>query len=86
NIQIFLKFTKFYYRFIQNYSKIAILLINLLQSSSIGIIMLSNCIRVAFKTLIILFIIASLLCYYNAALLTRVETNASAFAIRAVLA
>ena len=85
DIQVFLGFTGFYRRFIRNYSKTATPLTDLLKGDTKGPIHLGLGARAAFKSLILAFTTAPLLRHYDPDLPTRVETDASKFAIGAIL-
>lgn len=85
DIQTFLGFTGFYRRFIRGYSKVASPLTDLLRGSKTGPLELPLSARIAFRHLCELFANAPLLRHYDPALPTRLETDASKFAVGAVL-
>ena len=99
-LQVFLGFANFFWRFIKNYSQIAAPLLNLLRmgrnKKEIGVKVqqtnvvpasfpLSKTALEAFKALKEAFMNAPLLRYFNANKLMRVETDTSAFAIGRIL-
>jgi hypothetical protein len=85
DIRVFLGFTGFYRRFIKNYSKITVPLTNLLRGDAAGAVTLSSEALEAFYKLRLVFAKAPFLRHYDPELPTRVETDASAYAIGAVL-
>lgn len=85
DIQAFLGFAGFYRRFIHRYSKITSPLTDLLKGNAKGPIELPIAAKAAFKHLKAVFTQAPVLQHYDASLPTRVETDASIFAIGAVL-
>lgn len=85
-IQVFLGFTGFYRRFIEGYSKVAAPLTDLLRSGGRpGTFQLGDVERAAFEKLRLLFQSAPVLRHFNPALPTRVEPDASNFALGAVI-
>jgi hypothetical protein len=85
DIQVFLGFTGFYRRFIRKYAKISAPLTDLLRKETTPFTELPLRARIAFKTLVETFMAASMLRYFDPTLPIRVETDASAKAIGAVL-
>ena len=85
DIQVFLGFTGFYRRFIKGYSKITTPLTDHLRGKNIGWLQLGSSELEAFAKLKVMFSRAPFLHHYDPALPTRIETDASAFAIGAVL-
>ncbi|RYP44155.1 hypothetical protein DL768_009354 [Monosporascus sp. mg162] len=85
DIQVFLGFAGFYRRFIKGYSKITAPLTDLLKSSQQPRIKLEGSSLLAFRKLKILFTNAPLLRHFDPRLPIRLETDASDFAIGAVL-
>jgi len=82
---MFLGFTGFYRRFIRNYSRITASFIDLLKENAKGSLNLLFCACVVFKLLMLAFIAALLLRYYNPAFSIQVEIDALAYAIRVIL-
>lgn len=82
---VFLGFTGFYRRFICGYSKIAAPLTDLLKGRNGGPIQMDPRARLAFRTLRTAFAIAPILQHFDPALPICLETDASAFAIGAIL-
>lgn len=85
DIQVFLGFAGFYRRFIKGYSKITAPLTDLLRGRDTGWLQLGSREFEAFAKLKVMFSRAPFLRHYNPALPTRLETDASAFAIGAIL-
>ena len=93
DIQVFLGFTRFYQRFIKGYSKVVAPLTDLLKGTeanqkngtSAVLVQLDTRALEAFAKLRLLFTRAPLLQHYDPSLPTRVESDASAFAIGAIL-
>ena len=84
-IQVFLGFAGFYRRFVRGYSKITAPLTELLKGKDPGWLQLDTRELEAVMKLKVMFTRAPFLRHYDPALPTRVETDASAFAIGAVL-
>jgi transposase InsO family protein len=84
-IRTFLGFTGYYRRFIQGYAKVSQPLSGLLRGATDGPITLSAEARQAFQQLRDAFKAAPVLIHYDPTLKIRVETDASAFAISAIL-
>lgn len=85
DIQVFLGFTGFYRRFIRNYSKVCAALTDRLAKQARGEQVMTTGAREAFFKLRLLFTKAPILRHFNPALPIRVETDASDFAIGAVM-
>jgi transposase InsO family protein len=85
DIQVFIGFAGFYRRFIKNYSKVTAPLTDLLKGGAAGRLQLAPRALEAFSKLRLLFGRAPFLRHYDPALPIRVETDASAFAIGAIL-
>lgn len=85
DIQIFLGFAGFYRRFIKGYSKVTAPLTELFKGNTTGPVDLSPIEFEAFAKLRLLFSRAPFLRHYETTLPTRLETDASAFAIGGVL-
>lgn len=85
DIQSFLGFTGFYRRFIHKYSKVTAPLTNLPRGDQKRKFQLTPGAAAAFKLLQNLFTTAPLLRHYDPRLPTRLETDASPFAIGAIL-
>jgi hypothetical protein len=85
DIQVFLGFAGFYRRFIRNYSKVTAPLTDLLKGETIGQIQFGPKEIAAFTKLRLLFTQTPFLRHYDPQLPTKLETDASAFAIGAVL-
>ena len=85
NIQVFIRFTRFYCCFIKQYLIITAPLIDLLKGNTKGPITINVNIRVVFKQLKSKFTIVPLLYHFNLALLTQIYTDFSRKGIRAVL-
>lgn len=85
DIQVFLGFTGFYRRFIKGYSKIAVPLTDLLKKER-GMLQLDSGAVAAFEKLKSAFMEEPILVHFDPLAPTRVETDASDFAIGAILA
>lgn len=85
DIQVFIGFAGFYRRFIKGYSKVTAPLTDLLKGDTNKPLQLGPSELEAFSKLKLLFVRAPFLRHYDPSLPTRVETDASAFAIGAVL-
>jgi transposase InsO family protein len=85
DIQVFTGFAGFYRRFIRSYSKVTAPLTDLLKGGVVGRLQLGPLALEAFMKLRLLFGRAPFLRHYDPTLPIRVETDASAFAIGAVL-
>lgn len=85
DIRVFLGFTGFYRRFIHRYSYVARPLTDRLRGEDTGAIQLSLPEKASFLTLKLLFTSAPLLRHYDPSLRLRVDTDASGYAIGAVL-
>lgn len=85
DIQVFLGFTGFYQQFIQNYTKVYTALTNRLTKKLGREPVISSTALEAFQRLKELFLEAPILQHFDPSLPIRIETDASNFAIRAVL-
>lgn len=85
DIQIFLRFTGFYRRFIKNYSKIAAPLTDRLKGNAKGYLQLDTQKREAFAKLKAVFQTAPILTHFDPDTPIRVETDTSNYAIGAIL-
>ena len=85
DIQVFLGFTGFYRRFIKGYSKVTVPLTNLLRKSIPRTFDLDTNGLAAFTKVKFLFTRAPLLRHFDPTLPLRLETDASAFAVGAIL-
>lgn len=86
DVQAFLGFTGFYRRFIKNYSKIACPLTNITRGNAKGNVQLNSEALEAMKQLKQAFQEAPVLAHFDPDAQLRVETDASKFAIGAILA
>ncbi|RFU25015.1 hypothetical protein B7463_g11321, partial [Scytalidium lignicola] len=84
-MQIFLGFTGFYRQFIKGYSKVATPLTDTLKKGHPSTFQLTLLQREAFTKMHVLFTTAPLLRHYNPKLPTRLETNASDFAVGMIM-
>ena len=85
DIQVFLGFAGFYRRFVKGYSRITAPLTDLLKNNETGRLRLGTRELEAVLKLKVMFTRAPFLRHYDPSLPTRVETDASAYAIGAVL-
>jgi len=85
DIQVFLGFAGFYRRFVKGYSRITAPLTDLLKNNETGRLRLGTRELEAVSKLKVMFTRAPFLRHYDPSLPTRVETDASAYAIGAVL-
>ena len=85
NIQVFLNFIRFYKRFIKSYSKVIVLLTNLLRKSIPKTFELNINSFIMFTKVKFLFIRISLLQHFDLTLPLRLKTNISTFVVGAIL-